>query len=717
MNKKTFLFKSVVMALTGMVAASCAHKETDLYNEGYVRSQTDTQYATSFGDNVGTVNMNQTWETVTSRKASVVVNLHTSTEYTVGIYTTNPLFDSNASLLAKGKAKEGAAITLQFDAPVAQQNFYVGAFDAYGHGVAQNVALTDGQLKADIGGAVASKARTRAVEDASVYPDFVKTAADYLLGLTENEMRQYTAITDDMIANETSNRNHTLTDKSWYYSPEAFIGHSDGKHFRVDKDVEITEVFHANGTYGVVNDVVLYIEGKVHLKGNTLNGITLVVASGAEIVLDTDNEMSNCGRFIVLPGGKMTGAKGVTLKIANGQKNYNAGEINFNGHLNLNGSDFYNNNKVVVDVLDGTTGGTKFTNFGNILARTNAQAADAYNQNIVNGCYMHFTENAGVGGLTLLDNSRIDVDGQLLITGGLYSGQRNKLYNLSEINAGSIYWNNGVVEGPTAEGQFAVVKAEKFLVSHANDLNSYNNVYFDMSPSAFYDYQNNRLDETNQYTSVYHIVNNGDWCNSGITHWSNEATATITIPAGDCTGVGYNDNDDHQVVPIPGGPVNYSIAFEDLGAIGDFDFNDIVLYVAHNTQTSKATVRLMAAGGELSVDVRYKGNTIFTKNDGKMTNTQTKGEVIATTEVDMTNAATDLTEFSIRVLKSDETSTVITSANETGKAPQALIIPGNWQWPTERTNIKTAYPKFKDWVENVTSTDWYLEPDETKIVK
>jgi LruC domain-containing protein len=44
--------------------------------------------------------------------------------------------------------------------------------------------------------------------------------------------------------------------------------------------------------------------------------------------------------------------------------------------------------------------------------------------------------------------------------------------------------------------------------------------------------------------------------------------------------------------------------------------------------------------------------------------------------------------------------------------PWALDLPAGWKWPTERTDIVTAYPSFQPWVESggTTNTNWYSAP-------
>ena len=54
----------------------------------------------------------------------------------------------------------------------------------------------------------------------------------------------------------------------------------------------------------------------------------------------------------------------------------------------------------------------------------------------------------------------------------------------------------------------------------------------------------------------------------------------------------------------------------------------------------------------------------------------------------------------------------------TGEDPHGIIIPGQWQWPTETTCIKEAYPDFNTWASDHTKAkDWYNNPKAGKVVK
>ncbi len=719
------ILRLAAVASVGVLALSSCNNEKDYYDAEYAarlaaeaQATADSSFTAEFDKAFGNGYVGQDWTTVVTRGAQVTVSLGTSDLYYVGIYDRNPLV-SGASALALLTVSDNKAQDVMFDAPYSLDHFFVAVFDGKGHVMAENVALTEGRLVASIGESSQKKAPTRATEEEAT--DYARTVANYLTPaqtdvtvkpITVDDMEAYPAITDDIIANETSNGNHNLSDLSWYYSPAAYVGGGDGKHFRVDADTEITEIFHINGTYGVVNDAVIYVQGKVHLKGNTLNSVTIVVADGGELVLDTEeNHFSNNGRLVLMAGAKLTSSvDGATFNVNNGQWNYNAGEIDFNGTLNLNGSNFYNCGTVNVDVFTGTSQGSLFTNFGQITARTNRLQADSYNGNFINACYLHFTENAALGNLVLLGNSRVDIDGDAFFNG------TQTLANASAIvvDGQSYIQSETIFNGPTASGSFAVFQTGSIKVSWLGNGDFNNNLYVDWNESECYDGNGNKYDMSNQWAAGYILKNK-------IEHWVQEETAPdfITIPAGDCTGVGYNTDDDDDQIIIPQEPVYYTLAFEDLGSTDDFDFNDIVLYIAHDVQTNKATVQLMAAGGTLPVVVKYDGTKIISKTGSDMINTFANtgfGEVIATArDLDFSNASVDLKKFTIEVDNSG-ISIIVSSSNVKGRAPQALIIPGRWAWPTERTRIDAAYPHFADWVSGSNDNGWYSDPVDSKVI-
>lgn len=673
----------------------------------------------------------QTWDMASQVTTNISVNLGLDQEYTVGIYDKNPLYDSSAKFFAMETVKEGKALSTSFTLPNSLEKVYVATYDSKNRSVVNTVDVKNGQIVANIGGASAA-ATSRAAENASVYPDYVKTLDNYLnpkkarnstgswdlntRQISVEEMQKYAALTEASFQ-EVSGR--TLSDLQYTSGGNFYIAHSDGMHFRIPADEEITTVFNINGTYGVTNERVIYIEGKLHLNGNTLNGPTLVVASGGEIVIDGTTNMSNAGRIVVMPGGKITGAAGKSFNVNNGAPCYNAGSIEFNGELNVNGSDFYNNGTIVVDVLRNTSGGI-FTNFGHITARTNTGAGDSYNSTIINGCYMHFTENAGIGTLTLLDNSRLDVDGR-----AEFNQATQTLYNQSEINVGELFVTSTTFSGPTAQGSFAIVKTGKIFIGRSGDVTTQNNVYFDWDTNEVYHKDNGKYTdgETNVYSEAYWLIHNQ------ITKYTSENSSTLIIPKGDCTGMGYNPGGGGG--KIYGDPAVYTYAFEDQTLNTDYDMNDVVLKVSYVVKEEgtgenagkviydkkQLKVQLVAAGATYDIKAKIGDNYLFDgkeihaamgQNKGYMINTGGTGgnsiSGVAPAECTVAVPAGWNGKFEELPVSIEVSTTKKTYAFPNNDIyPHVVMIPVDWAWPIERVNIKDAYPGTTD-AETITNT-------------
>lgn len=685
----------------------------------------------------------QTWDMASQVTANVSVNLGLDQEYTVGIYDKNPLYDSSAKFFALETVKEGKALSTSFSLPNSLERVYVATYDSKNRSVVNTVAVENGQISANIGGATAA-ATSRAAEDASVYPNYVKTLDNYLnpasvvvngnnftvANISLEGMASYTALTDAIITGDTSQGNHTLSDKN-YNPTEHFPGKGDGKHYRVAADTEITEVFNINGTYGVINDAVIYIEGTVHLNGNTLNGPTLVVAPGGKIILDGNTNMSNAGRIVVMAGGSIEAADGINpaFNVNNGAACYNAGTIDFDGQLNVNGSDTYNKGTITVDVLRNTSGG-KFTNFGHITARTNMQAADSYNSTIINGCYMHFTEDAGIGTLTMLDNSRLDVDGRAEFNQG-----DQYLYNNSKINVGTLYVNATSFWGTDNTSDKAIIKMDKVYFAdniyiNQNKNDKYQNerwtwiarkvtgkgeIYLDWDDSETYDKDGNKITLDNGYTMLS-VVRGSEY------NYTSEASSPIIIPEGDCTGMGNNPGGGGG--KIYGDPAVYTYAFEDQTLNTDYDMNDVVLKVSYVVKEegtgenagkviydkSHLKVQLVAAGATYDIKAKIGDNYLFDgkeihqamkQNKGMMINTGGTGgnSVSGVAPAEWTVAVPTgwngkFEELPVSIEVSTTKKTYAFPNDDI--YPHVVMIPVDWAWPTERTNIKDAYPGTAD---------------------
>lgn len=160
------------------------------------------------------------------------------------------------------------------------------------------------------------------------------------------------------------------------------------------------------------------------------------------------------------------------------------------------------------------------------------------------------------------------------------------------------------------------------------------------------------------------------------------------------------------------------IACEDLGSTGDYDFNDIVFKVFYALGNDYITFTPLAAGGIYAANVLHNGTSIgeihnllngTSAANGRypLLNTSSYTQSSTVSQIDISEGFS-ITEsmggFSIVVTGRESTITI--HAPNAGTAPQMMCLPGDWKWPKEYTDIRTAYPNFKSWSEDSESTDW-----------
>jgi hypothetical protein len=164
------------------------------------------------------------------------------------------------------------------------------------------------------------------------------------------------------------------------------------------------------------------------------------------------------------------------------------------------------------------------------------------------------------------------------------------------------------------------------------------------------------------------------------------------------------------------------IMCEDLGTIGDFDFNDVVFdAVIYTDGTTEIT--LLAAGGTLDLTVagvEVHGEQGFnvgkTDNIWNMVNTGEPGEKPYTNHpiekkdpVTFTAAKKYNSLIDIPIVVRKQEGRNITEYNLTavvGQAPQKICVPIGTSWDDEYISITKAYPSFVDWVEGEDPFDW-----------
>ena len=175
-------------------------------------------------------------------------------------------------------------------------------------------------------------------------------------------------------------------------------------------------------------------------------------------------------------------------------------------------------------------------------------------------------------------------------------------------------------------------------------------------------------------------------------------------------------------------PQSWILACEDLGAMDDFDFNDVVFSVSHVEGSNQVTVTPLAAGGILEAEIMYNGQsygeihsllgasaTTFVNTENGITQTATP----ITINVDENFSITqNMGGFSVKVIDEEGNANTEITAPGQGEAPQMICVPGTWQWPIERISVSVAYPDFGEWGANYgTNNDWCNNPVDGKVIR
>ncbi|MCQ2246206.1 MAG: LruC domain-containing protein [Bacteroidaceae bacterium] len=187
--------------------------------------------------------------------------------------------------------------------------------------------------------------------------------------------------------------------------------------------------------------------------------------------------------------------------------------------------------------------------------------------------------------------------------------------------------------------------------------------------------------------------------------------------------------------------ISWDVACEDLGDLYDYDFNDVVFNVQHISGRNTVTVTPLAAGGQLQA---WLYNSYKTTDGGLIGDTHkllngaapailnangivTAGEKVtfeltgdavnnftmaynpgSTIESGNSDNSTDnMGGFYIKVRRG-ESDVITVNGPRQGSAPQMILVPAGWDWPTEGTRIDACYEDFGKWGAGYyTNLTWY----------
>ncbi len=752
MNKKYLMNGLAALAIVAGfsscvkdVEGSTSQEDTSLT----LKEQAALQYGLEIPDG-------QTWDMATQVTANVTVNGDYGAKYTVSIYENNPFINNTAVLLGRAETVSGGTASTSFTCPNATKSVFVAIKDAKGYSYVKPAVVVDGKIETTFGGDGTASARTmrsakRSAADNFVVavrrmPDFSAYINDATPITTENNttnpantVRHYvipagTAWSDHLELIEASDPNS-----------------QDIVSVYVLGTLNINSIQKINGGYGgaykliVGNGGVVNIASGATLLSNANQGSGYVgeihVMAGGTITGDGKLEFSNGTNSYNYNGGTID----VGTLNNNGGTLYNAGTIEADNMLGGSGLSIYENagKMHIGQAAKGSgTANTRIHNNcwfecdGTLSCRNIQQGPGAYIK--AANLEMSGSED-GTGDAAYIwakGNSLIDIPGAVAFNGVDIVGPTDASY---------AYLQFGYAE--TSNGAHGLTTAMNYATEWVNGVEQItsgailNNIRLSVDhPDTNYNKYNNRqnpyqllwdmLNGEMACTHIYDVNTNGEWADKQL--WPKQGNGNaVMVAKGQVTDVVTESECSPGIEIIPPTPIYeepkvYSYAFEDrLDEKTDYDLNDVVLKISFpvsqrnskgevtKIDSTKLNVALVASGATFMINAYIGETKLFGKEvhealgkyndpsvDQPMLNTGRQTATPVSTQIDVP-AGWDGNFNNLDVWiyvnedKSETTKSrkIIKFLEDKEKAtPYAIMIPNDWAWPTEQTNIWVAYP-------------------------
>ncbi len=707
-----------LLMMGGITFFTGCEQGKDLYNPDLLQEEAKKAFP------VKDIDPDHTWETSVLCNATVSVNEKAGDTYTIKVYTANPYnTNGNAALLATTTVADSKATNFKFDIPAALQQVYVMKVNGAGYSAAVPATVENGILKVDFGGKDATTTRTvmtKGSEGNFFQPEtfgeeyFPTKAPEVCVEFNENAYQQNNAEKPYKLTGTLSDFNPwaggtfyiegNVTIESWkepnrktnfYILPEAKLTLKMGFNHRPNSILSIGE----NAT----------LEATRTLKGEAgskcLNKGTMI-ATNIEV---TNAYLHNEGE-----------TKTETLLLTNDQSkvcNATNGKMEIGKLLKIEGdAHFLNdvNGLVVVgdkgETIINCTNGS-WENAGHFT--TSDMKISAWNNNIKNSCWLTIKDNFSITEGGIINDSYVQCKDLYL---------KNAVINMTsksffEVTEEAEFDYNPYDKGfgfiaTTTGGEKALLKMKKAIRNEKE----YNNITY---RGNLYIACDEHFEEKENQGNYYKLTDGAQMTGA--------ANANISIPKSEC-------NPGYDGTPDGGGddkPLTYAYAFEDMmQEVGDYDFNDVVLYVTVPYKKNGKTyidATLKAAGASKLLAVHFKNQTIFSNvhealgvSVGTITNT---GSATGTTKTECIGVESDFDlttdgDFYISDGQREIHIPRFTSDFKKGDAPYAIrVASSNWKWPKERISIEEAYPQFVEWAKDASQEPrWYETPEENHVM-
>ena len=489
----------------------------------------------------------------------------------------------------------------------------------------------------------------------------------------------------------------------------------------------------------------VYVSGKwtIPADGQTVGGgAVIVIVEGGEIVIPEGATMNFVNQArLVNAGGTISG--GGTINVTNGnnpgEEGYNSGTISV-GKFNQNFGTFFNYGTFAnyATELNGGAGTSTFVNHGHMYIKGAPKGSSSANMQIKNACWF---EASGEVACKLIENgSGSYFKAAALDLSCSEGGEGIGTYiaadeNSSMVITGAVKLNSTLIYGPNGDNSsYLEFDNINFInVGERYPVNGNLNIYV----GGF-------TGENGDAERFENAWNLNMAAGSGAQMVAKAAFNTAPTDPSDCSP-GFTPNipeiiwEDLKV---------YTYAFEDQTVGSDYDMNDVVLKVNYHVKNTNAEtgeveydktkldVLLVALGATYEITAKIGEEDLFEgkelhvamgKSKGIMINTAGTGgnSISGITPAKCTVAVPPTTTWNGEF----ESLPVSIHVSTTGKDyvfpnndayPHAVMIPVDWRWPTERTRVTEAYPKFVNWATSTADpradSDWYNSPDLSKTM-
>lgn len=678
--KKTILYGLVLAT----VLSSCM-KDKNLYDEDYASSKKQEEYNKNFP--VKDLDPNQDWSTFGAIKANVMVNEDALETYTIKLYTANPMDEeANPLLLLKADVKNGEIFSSTIEIPKDLKSIWAVRLDKHNRCLFKQGAIVNEVVDFVFG---SNNSNKRSIASRAVATRAITAP---VLPYTDAEV-------NSMISKATPVTSSNIS------LPGTYL---------INSGTNLSNLT-ASGS-----GVIVIIQGEVQSAN---------VTNGAQLILNGNQSSA----------GKLSGTIGVNnslLYVMSGSTFVlNKLTVQNNSKVYLKGQD---NKQSSITTLFADATSTFINYYGRLVMETVTAT------NLENYCYMQLTSNnmSTINNLKMGQHSYLSAKQLQSTTAGSGSGKDLKgEWYLDDFSIVDVETNFRAIRtniyGPEGH-EYALLRIRKNYEynvegSSVNGIDVgylINNIYVELETIS-----------AGKNTSIYKLIqglNGAGEVPGQVTHGNGNATLTLLFNApvyiepSECSGDGNKPDDEGGDMPEDK-KISYTFAFEDLGSIGDYDFNDVVLKVTDGDGNYQFNVYLAAAGGTLPVKVELWNNldqkyitlweeihSAFGVSQSTMVNTEGVSKITLPKKA---NLYKDYLEgklysnakFRITVGNEDKKTSEIISAPKKGVAPQCLRIAGDWKWPIERANITEAYPDFASWAQGNTGTGWANNPNTEMI--